>query len=254
MAQVVGRGGVDVRDVGFDYLSEAFAFAEDVDRMSDPAGIVRRMLRVTRGFGLGGLTIGGLPQVGESFHDLTLATHLPAEWHERYIERRLFFVDPVARRLEAAVTPLATSAADYHSSREPRAREVMEGRRAFGQLEGYVVPVPRSRGKGYVWMSGARAELPSGFTPALHLIALYAFNRIDSLVTSRPSSRARLTEREREVLTWIAAGKSSWEIGEILGIAKRTVDEHASLATHKLGAVNRTHAVAIAFRDRAIAV
>jgi DNA-binding CsgD family transcriptional regulator len=58
--------------------------------------------------------------------------------------------------------------------------------------------------------------------------------------------RSVLTPREREVLAWVAQGKSAWEIGEILDIAKRTVDEHAQTAGRKLGAVNRTHAVAIA--------
>jgi len=61
-----------------------------------------------------------------------------------------------------------------------------------------------------------------------------------------------LTTREIEVLGWVARGKSAWEIGEILHIAKRTVDEHVRTAARKLGAVNRTHAVAIALRDRII--
>jgi LuxR family quorum sensing-dependent transcriptional regulator len=38
----------------------------------------------------------------------------------------------------------------------------------------------------------------------------------------------------------------------ILGIAKRTVDAHAQSAFRKLGAANRTHAVAIAVRERLI--
>jgi LuxR family quorum sensing-dependent transcriptional regulator len=38
----------------------------------------------------------------------------------------------------------------------------------------------------------------------------------------------------------------------ILGIAKRTVDEHAQSAFRKLGAANRTQAVAIAMREHLI--
>jgi LuxR family transcriptional regulator, quorum-sensing system regulator BjaR1 len=66
--------------------------------------------------------------------------------------------------------------------------------------------------------------------------------------------RHSLTSRELEVLTWVAQGKSAWEIGEILNIAKRTVDEHAQTAARKLGAANRTHAVALAMRDRFISI
>jgi DNA-binding CsgD family transcriptional regulator len=50
--------------------------------------------------------------------------------------------------------------------------------------------------------------------------------------------------------TLATQGKSAWEIGEILCVAKRVVDEHAQTAIRKLGAANRTQAVAIAIRHR----
>jgi LuxR family quorum sensing-dependent transcriptional regulator len=55
-----------------------------------------------------------------------------------------------------------------------------------------------------------------------------------------------LTARESEVLHWAANGKSAREIGTILSIARRTVEEHVQAGVRKLGASNRTHAVAIA--------
>jgi LuxR family transcriptional regulator, quorum-sensing system regulator BjaR1 len=61
-----------------------------------------------------------------------------------------------------------------------------------------------------------------------------------------------LTPREREVLAWVAQGKSAWEIGKILDIAKRTVDEHVQTAVRKLGAANRTQAIALALHRRII--
>jgi DNA-binding CsgD family transcriptional regulator len=67
-----------------------------------------------------------------------------------------------------------------------------------------------------------------------------------------PTRTHSLTPREREVLTWAARGKSAVEIGGILHITKRTVDEHVQSAIRKLGAANRTQAVAIALRSRLI--
>jgi DNA-binding CsgD family transcriptional regulator len=61
-----------------------------------------------------------------------------------------------------------------------------------------------------------------------------------------------LTPREREVLWWAAEGNSAAQIGAILHITKRTVDEHTQNAARKLGAANRTQAVAIALRERLI--
>jgi LuxR family quorum sensing-dependent transcriptional regulator len=64
--------------------------------------------------------------------------------------------------------------------------------------------------------------------------------------------KLQLSPREREVLTWVADGKSAWEIGMILNISKRTADEHVKTAARKLGVRNRSHAVAIALKDRHI--
>ncbi|MBL8772352.1 MAG: helix-turn-helix domain-containing protein [Phenylobacterium sp.] len=54
-----------------------------------------------------------------------------------------------------------------------------------------------------------------------------------------------LTLRERDALQWVAAGKSDWEIGMILGVSPTTVRFHVDNARRKLGAVNRAHAVAL---------
>ena len=61
-----------------------------------------------------------------------------------------------------------------------------------------------------------------------------------------------LTPREREVMTWVARGKTAWETAQILHISKRTVDEHVQTVVGKLGAANRTHAVAIALQNHIV--
>jgi DNA-binding response OmpR family regulator len=52
-----------------------------------------------------------------------------------------------------------------------------------------------------------------------------------------------LAQREVETLTWAARGKTSAEIGEILGLSKRTVDFHIERARGKLGVATRVQAV-----------
>jgi DNA-binding CsgD family transcriptional regulator len=60
--------------------------------------------------------------------------------------------------------------------------------------------------------------------------------------------RGALSTREREVLRWIGAGKTSWETSRILQIAERTVIFHVQNAMKKLGATSRAQAIALAFR------
>jgi DNA-binding CsgD family transcriptional regulator len=53
-----------------------------------------------------------------------------------------------------------------------------------------------------------------------------------------------LTEREAEVLAWVARGRSDGEIAQLLSISPRTVDKHLENLFRKLGVRNRAEAVA----------
>jgi DNA-binding NarL/FixJ family response regulator len=63
---------------------------------------------------------------------------------------------------------------------------------------------------------------------------------------------AGLNDREVEVLTWVARGKTSAEIAQIVGLTKRTIDFHIDNARAKLGASSRTEAVIKAATGRLI--
>jgi LuxR family quorum-sensing system transcriptional regulator SolR len=63
-----------------------------------------------------------------------------------------------------------------------------------------------------------------------------------------PEAAAILTSREREILSWSAEGKTAYEIGRILGLTEATIIFHLNKAMRKLGAVNKTQAIAKAIR------
>ena len=67
-----------------------------------------------------------------------------------------------------------------------------------------------------------------------------------------PPQSANLHDRERDVLTWVARGKTSSEIADILGLTKRTVDFHLDNARTKLNAATRTQAAIKAALERLI--
>lgn len=54
---------------------------------------------------------------------------------------------------------------------------------------------------------------------------------------------ALLTAREREVLEWVAAGKTNRDIAAILGARRRTIEKHLERVYEKLGVETRTAAV-----------
>lgn len=65
---------------------------------------------------------------------------------------------------------------------------------------------------------------------------------------SQEAPAARLSARELECLQWTSEGKTAWEVGRILAISEQTVVRHLNNATHRLGCVNKYHAVATAMR------
>ncbi len=58
-----------------------------------------------------------------------------------------------------------------------------------------------------------------------------------------------LTQREADVLLWIAKGKTNREIGQILEMSPRTVNKHLEQIFKKLGVENRTSAAALAIKS-----
>jgi len=87
------------------------------------------------------------------------------------------------------------------------------------------------------------------------------FELLATIITARLAGVARtgvwpktvgLNDREVEVLTWVARGKTSAEIAQIIGLTKRTVDFHIDNARGKLGAATRTEAVIKATTGRLI--
>ena len=94
----------------------------------------------------------------------------------------------------------------------------------------------------------ASKEKVDSFDGRLDLITAYcnhfyiAFQRLNRK-TERPEHNIFLTPREREVLTWLGAGKSKQDIATILNLSKDAVDFHCRGVFKKLDANNRTVAV-----------
>src|ERR1700683_5399148 len=87
------------------------------------------------------------------------------------------------------------------------------------------------------------------------------FDVLATIVAARLAGVARtglwpklvaLNDREVEVLTWVARGKTSVEIAQIVGLTKRTIDFHIDNARGKLGAATRSEAVIKATTGRLI--
>lgn len=74
---------------------------------------------------------------------------------------------------------------------------------------------------------------------------------VDPAVPPR-GSRGTLTRRQRQILQLLANGGSTTQAARELDLSEETVKTHTKHALNRLGARNRTHAVAIALREALI--
>ena len=99
---------------------------------------------------------------------------------------------------------------------------------------------------GAVLKSSAENEL----TDAIRTVArggMFVSREISDQLRSSPPIR-KLTPRQEEILASMITGHTSKEIACLLGIGVNSVNEHIEAIIRKVGAANRTEAVAIALR------
>jgi LuxR family transcriptional regulator, quorum-sensing system regulator BjaR1 len=228
-----------------DIRRSAFEFVEDIERLSTTGEIMDAMDALLKKHGFEYHCVSFLATATEGLEDVMLSNRLPEEWLKLYVEREYVHDDPGFRYAKTALRPFRWfKEAPYNPERQPRAAEVVQLAADFGILDGFVIPVASTATR--------TLDLQEHQLPALHLMAIYAFDRISKLRGSPAQHQARLTSREREILIWVANGKSTWEIAEVLHISSRTVKEHIKHLCRKLNAVTRTQAVMIAVRDKII--
>lgn len=125
----------------------------------------------------------------------------------------------------------------------------------YGMRDGMTCPV----GGRWVLVYWSRKVLSSVLTPETRALVFmassFAIMRIEALSAPDParfSGRAQLTPRESAVLRQVAAGRNLKAIAEALELGEETIRTHLVKAKAKLGALNRTQAVAEAIRQRLI--
>lgn len=112
------------------------------------------------------------------------------------------------------------------------------GRRAV------VLPVHREGElKLLVGAAGLNADTSPPVRAALHTCAHVMYDRM-KLIEELSEQQSVLTKREAECLYWASKGKTDAEVGQILGIAQRTVRFHIGNAKQKLNADTRIQAIA----------
>jgi len=193
---------------------------------------------------------------GFHLHEATFH-NWPAPANNQFASTGLWQVDPVIVRARYESTAFFWDLGIYDSSFGPH-QDILRIRKAAEVTGGCCAPVPErvgghADGRLVLFLSGSGFERCEELRLSVQLFAAQVASRMASLMSTIPvvddstmiyETAGILTARERTVLSWVAAGKSSWEVAQILSISEHTVNTHTEKAIQKLDAATRTEAVA----------
>lgn len=169
-------------------------------------------------------------------------------WRQQYDKLGYAQIDPTVSHAVTSLRPLVWLDRMYVTDAQ---RDFQEEARSHGLLAGATFPVQSKEGE-VAMLSLALSS--SGREAQRHvqemlvwgpLVATLAHEAMRNIVKNAHASiLPKLTKRETEVLKWIAAGKSTWEISKLIIISEHGVIHHVRNILLKFDVPSRHHAVA----------
>lgn len=205
-------------------------------------------------------TMAWTPDVGRPLFDPVMdAFNRRHGWPDTVLslwwDRRVMLKMPIYIRCRTAHLPFATALDELARSGEAELRSFAAATAALGLRTVVTTPVhlPRGRIAMVSWLGPHGIELAaalvSAFTAELFLAGhafMSAYERAFARDEAAAEDQVRVTVQEWECLRLLAQGHRDTEIAALKGLAPITVRFHLGNVVRKLGAANRTHAVALA--------
>jgi LuxR family transcriptional regulator, quorum-sensing system regulator BjaR1 len=240
-----------------DFGNRVLDFVDEIRDAVDHAEICRRMSLEVARIGYCYVSVWDFPRPGQSYTSGVLFNSRPPEYCERYEERHYAAIDPLIRAVRRTLAPVVWS--DIPKGEiSKEAKLLFHDARDTGANNGIVVPIVSASGSISIFSaSGYKPDVSPRARSAVEIVGIYSrqlLQRTAKAAADVPAPRPILTRREREIMTWIAAGKTDEEISCILHIRRETVTTHVNNAKLKLNATRRTQAVVQALRLGEIAL
>ena len=234
------------------YPKRTFDFLDKLRVCTDPQEIATAIVSEMKSFGFECLTCWTLPPPGHRAEDGLLLNTRPESYIEHYVEQNYVERDPVMKHLKKAAEPFTWGEVKQDERLSKADRLIIDEAREFKVHDGIVVPIITVSGSIAIFSPcGERPDLSPRARSAVEIMgimALQTLRRTNLRCLKADPNYRPLTRREREVIQWVAHGKSDDEIGEILTISSGTVQLHVENAKRKLDAYKRTTAVISALR------
>ncbi len=187
-------------------------------------------------------------QVGAFTYDL--------DWVRRYIEKDYKSIDPVVLGAVRRFHPIDWKMLDWSSA---QARTFLREAMSYGVgNQGWSIPIWGPSGEFAMFSINHRADdatwadLVKANAKDFLLVSHLFHQQAKRIIHNEISSTTELSPREREALKLLSLGQNRAEVADTLRISENTLRAYIDSARHKLGAMNVTHAVALALAQGVI--
>ncbi|WP_182356199.1 helix-turn-helix transcriptional regulator [Komagataeibacter europaeus] len=166
----------------------------------------------------------------------------PVHWTTHYMNRSYGQVDPVLRRAMTSHAGFGWHACDPVQKQE---RALVTDMHDLGLQDGFVMPIHGPDSSVFVVNFGqlARKAISRRVQAALSMLTMQYYQHYHYLTTPPEPELPVLTQRECECLSWVANGKTTVDISDILKLNENTVKFHLKNAQRKLDCTNRVTTV-----------
>jgi len=185
--------------------------------------------------------------------DILYVSDWPEELKEHRRSQMAILHDPIAICALRSKRPFSWAEAREHASRA--GRMVVDMVHDYGITDGMMFPMHalHSVSGGVSLGGGTRLDLSQTQIAELEIVCQAVYYHLESMLGPFPYQKvAELSHRETQCVQFAAAGKSNWEIAQILGIQEDTVKKTLRRASDKMQTVNRAHLVATAIAKNQI--
>ncbi|AZV38955.1 transcriptional regulator [Komagataeibacter xylinus] len=171
----------------------------------------------------------------------TLSSY-PKEWTTHYIGNNYGQVDPLLPRAMQTTVGFEWNTCDAMMNKKEwaLAADIYE----IGVQDGFVLPI-HGPGSSVFFASFGQAgrTMPLRMQIALSMLTMQYHQRYQQLTAPQVIQPDILTARERECLAWVANGRTTSEVAEILNVNDNTIKFHLKNAQRKLECTNRVTTV-----------
>jgi LuxR family quorum sensing-dependent transcriptional regulator len=243
---------------GDPYGKRTLDFVDRLRQLTSYEDICRVITSEMEWYGFSCVTDWSIPGPGSALQERILLNTRPQDYIDHYDKKNLVNRDPVVTELRKTIHPYSWS--DLRAGRDLSKAEkaIMDEGREFDARDGFIIPIVTLSGEmGLFSPCGRTPDLSQRARSALEIIGIYSHHALKRALLQNQRDETvftPLTPREREILQWVAAGKTDEAIGLILSISATTVTTHVENAKKKLDAFGRTYAVVQAIRAGEIAL